>query len=172
MRPIFSVHAGEYLVASHIEKKFKGLNVWVPSKDTGIDLLVTNKTNSKTVSLQVKFSKDHLLSDSAEEVEKLMAWGWWSIKPEKLKKSTADLWVLVVMGIHSKKIQYIVVPREELFETLSRLYGSKKVWQVYLKVDKADMCRAERTTPSADKEKCNFTRWLNKWGSVSLLVEK
>ena len=27
----------------NIEKKYKQYSVWVPSKDTGIDLLVTNK---------------------------------------------------------------------------------------------------------------------------------
>ena len=43
MRPIFTVHAGEFLVGEHIEKKFPELNVWIPSKDTGVDLLVTNK---------------------------------------------------------------------------------------------------------------------------------
>ena len=60
MKPISSIHAGEYLVGTHIEENYKTFNVWLPSKDTGIDLLVTDKTNNKTVSLQVKFSKDFL----------------------------------------------------------------------------------------------------------------
>src|SRR6266581_2772997 len=60
MKPIFSIHAGEYLVGTHIEENYKNLNVWLPTKDTGIDLLVTDQTNSKNVSLQVKFSKDFL----------------------------------------------------------------------------------------------------------------
>ena len=55
MKPIFTIHAGEYLVASYIEQKFKRFNVWIPSKDTGIDLLITDSNNKKTVSLQVKF---------------------------------------------------------------------------------------------------------------------
>jgi len=29
-----SVHAGEYLTGSHVEKKFPRFNVWVPAKDT------------------------------------------------------------------------------------------------------------------------------------------
>jgi len=55
---MFTIHAGEYLIGSYIEENFKNYNVWVPSKDTGIDLLVTNSKNNKAVSLQVKYSKD------------------------------------------------------------------------------------------------------------------
>ena len=49
MKPLFTIHAGEYLVGSYIEKHFKKYNVWIPSKDTGIDLLVTNSKNNKTI---------------------------------------------------------------------------------------------------------------------------
>jgi hypothetical protein len=52
MQPMFTVHAGEYLVGSYVEDKFKNYKVWVPSKDTGIDLLVTDAKNSRAVSLQ------------------------------------------------------------------------------------------------------------------------
>jgi predicted helicase len=58
MKPLFTVHVGEYLVGEHIERTYPRWNVWVPSKDTGIDLLVTEAQNRKMVSLQVKFSKD------------------------------------------------------------------------------------------------------------------
>jgi len=58
MQQMFTIHAGEYLIGSYIEENFKNYNVWVPSKDTGIDLLVTNSKNNKAVSLQVKYSKD------------------------------------------------------------------------------------------------------------------
>ena len=52
MQPLFTIHAGEYLVGSHIEQHLRDpngdkVNVWVPSKDTGIDLLVADKTNKK-----------------------------------------------------------------------------------------------------------------------------
>ena len=48
MRPIFSIHAGEYITGDFIEHKLKDnanrkLNVWIPSKDTGVDLLITNQ---------------------------------------------------------------------------------------------------------------------------------
>jgi hypothetical protein len=31
MRPLFTVHAGEFLVGQHIESSFKDKNVWVPT---------------------------------------------------------------------------------------------------------------------------------------------
>ena len=60
MRQLFTVHAGEFVVGDHIEKHFRRVNLWVPSRDTGTDLLVTDSKNEKTVSLQIKFSRDFL----------------------------------------------------------------------------------------------------------------
>ena len=61
MTPLFTIHAGEYLVGLYIEHHYrKQLNVWIPSKDTGIDLLVSDHQNRRTASLQVKFGKDFL----------------------------------------------------------------------------------------------------------------
>ena len=59
MKPVYTIHAGEYFVGSHIEKIRSKWHVWFPSKDTGIDLLISNANNSKTVSIQVKSSKDY-----------------------------------------------------------------------------------------------------------------
>jgi hypothetical protein len=33
MKTLFTVHAGEFLVGSEIEKRITGANVWIPSKD-------------------------------------------------------------------------------------------------------------------------------------------
>jgi predicted helicase len=60
VKTLFTIHAGEYLVGEHLERKYKRVNLWLPSKDTGIDLLVTDSENEKSVSLQVKFSRDYL----------------------------------------------------------------------------------------------------------------
>ena len=60
MKTLFTIHAGEYLVGNHLEKKYKkDIKVWIPSKDIGTDLLVTDSENKKSVSLQVKFSRDY-----------------------------------------------------------------------------------------------------------------
>lgn len=79
MRPIFTIHAGEFLVADYIERNYAkdGLRVWVPSKDDGIDLLVTSKDCRHAVSVQVKFSKDF---DHNRDCD---ASGWWLINRKK-----------------------------------------------------------------------------------------
>ena len=55
MKTLFTIHAGEYLVGSEIEKLFKNYRVWIPSKDTGIDLLVTDKLKIKEKRGQTPF---------------------------------------------------------------------------------------------------------------------
>ena len=58
MKSLFTIHAGEFVTGEHIERKFRKVNVWLPSRDTGTDLLVTDAKNKTSVSLQVKFSRD------------------------------------------------------------------------------------------------------------------
>ena len=91
MKPLFTIHAGEYLVASHIEQHFRRVNVWIPSKDTGVDLLVSDFSSRRTASLQVKFSKDFLFTTMQpvfrDEDSLLRACGWWTINREKLGKA-------------------------------------------------------------------------------------
>ena len=35
--------AGEYLVGCHLKQNYKHVNVWIPSRDTGVDLLVSDR---------------------------------------------------------------------------------------------------------------------------------
>src|ERR1700721_103246 len=99
MRPLFTIHAGEYLLASYIENRWPNFNVWVPSRDTGVALLVSDRDNHWTVSLQVKFSKDYLFTHLGPEFqEPFRAFGWWAINQDKLRASRADFWVLMSHG--------------------------------------------------------------------------
>src|ERR1035438_7594469 len=92
MKPLFTVHAGEYLVGAHIERTHPRWNVWVPSKDTGIDLLVTEAKNRKAVSLQVKFSKDFTPFDRSLVVRNhLLASGWWTHDLRKIDRKSTRL---------------------------------------------------------------------------------
>jgi hypothetical protein len=93
MKPLVTIHAGEYLVGAYIEQHFKRINVWIPLRDTGIDLLVSDRRNGRSLSLQVKFSKDFLVTHMGPAFQKqLRACGWWTINREKLRTSPADYW--------------------------------------------------------------------------------
>jgi hypothetical protein len=37
VKPVFTLHAGEALTGEHISRTVRGVNTWVPAKDTGID---------------------------------------------------------------------------------------------------------------------------------------
>ena len=40
MKPLFTIHEGEFLVGDYINRKLgRKFDVWVPTKDTGVDLL-------------------------------------------------------------------------------------------------------------------------------------
>ena len=134
MRPIFTVHAGEFLVGEHIEKKFPELNVWIPSKDTGIDLLVTNKNNSsKSVSLQVKMSRDYKPMHAADEFSrKLVVGGWLTLAYDKIKHSSADFWVFILVS-HERRMapKYIIIPPSELLRKLENIHGKLKNYHFY-----------------------------------------
>ncbi len=180
MQPLFTLHAGEYLVGAHIEKKFKNANVWVPVRDTGIDLLVSDPKNRTTVSLQVKFSKDFLVTHMRPEFqERLRACGWWAINREKLAKSSADYWVFVLQGFASRSTDYVVVPRQELLARLSAIHGPGKTIQTYIWVTGDQKCWATRGLKTPDQllvangtykhRDRDLTQWLNNWEPIARL---
>jgi len=184
MKPIFSIHAGEYLAGSHIERKFRRLNLWVPAKDTGIDLLVSDRTNHKTVSLQVKYSKDflvaHMQAQAREFQEKLRACGWWTLNSDKLRRSQADYWVFVLQGFANRSVDYVVIPPMELLRRLRGIHGrQRKMWQVYIWVTKSERCWETRALSMNDRlliaadefssARRNLTKYLNAWQPVERL---
>ena len=182
MQPIFTIHAGEYLVGSYIENKFKKYNVWVPSKDTGIDLLVTNSKNSKAVSLQVKFSKDYTATHmEAVFQNKFKAWGWWTLNSDKIRKSKADLWVFVMQSFQQKTIECVVVPPKLLLQRLRKIHGRKKLIQSYILVTNKNKCWETRGLNKADKiliahntyskDIRDFTAYLNNWTSLKKVLK-
>lgn len=184
MKPIFSVHAGEYLTGSHIEKEFRHVNLWVPAKDTGIDLLVSDRANRKTVTLQVKFSKDflvaHMQRQAPEFQQKLRACGWWTLNSEKVRRSPADYWVFVLQGFANKSVDYVVIPPRELLRRLHGIHHEKpQMWQVYLWVTKTERCWATRDLTKGDRLRIaggsysnvsrDFSKYLNAWDAVERL---
>ena len=191
MQPMFTIHAGEYLVGSYIEQNLtdqngKKLNLWIPSKDTGIDLLVTDQTNRHTTSIQVKFSKDFLTTDAdkREYQDDLKACGWWKLNPEKIRESLADYWILVLPPFKYGNVEYIIIPPEELASRLGALRGTQnKALHSYLWITENSKCWETRglshskvggllpnTAPLREKgidcQSRNFSGFLNKWEAL------
>ncbi len=180
MKPLFTVHGGEYLVGSYIEQHFKRVNVWVPSRDKGADLLVSDRHNRRSLSLQVKFSKDFLVTHMGPEFQKdLRASGWWKIDRDKLRTSPADFWVLVLLGFARRTTDFVILPPKELWKRLRSIHGSQKTIQSYLAVTERERCWETRGLVHEDQlqvangtyreARRDFSKWLNKWAPVAQL---
>jgi hypothetical protein len=134
MNPLFTIHAGEFVVASKIEETYRNLKVWIPTKDDGIDLLVTNAKHTTAISLQVKLSRDYPpkhLKDVAL-LTAIRGAGRWSVEREKIAKSNADHWVFVLLGFASRTTDFIIIKPECLLEKLDRIHPKQARFQIYL----------------------------------------
>ena len=185
MKPLFTIHAGEYLVASHIEQHYKRVNVWIPSRDTGVDLLVSDSRSRRTVSLQVKFSKDFLYTMKPIFQDKdslLRACGWWTIDREKLRRSVADFWVFMLLGFNGRTKDFVLIPPEDLLQRLESIHRSpnKSKFQTYLWTTEKQ-CFETRGLPEQVRLKVahgqyedtsrDLSQWLNNWTPVQRLNE-
>ncbi|MCK4413383.1 MAG: hypothetical protein KAY32_07565 [Candidatus Eisenbacteria sp.] len=178
MRPLFTVHAAEYLVGAYVERTYPRWSVWIPSKDTGIDLLVTGARNRKAVSLQVKFSKDFHRTDGASLLQsRLLATGWWTHDPSKIRQSRADFWVFALPSLVERQTSFIILPPAELLRRFRAIHGRGKTRiHSYLQVTKTKRCWETRGLTKADRELValdrysnpdrDFTVFLNAWKQV------
>lgn len=183
MQPIFTIHAGEFLVANHIQAKFKSnLNIWIPAKDTGIDLLVTDKANKKSVSLQVKFSRNYLSPNfSAKFGGQLKSCGWWNFDEKKIEISPADYWVLVIVGVDHPSYDFVVLKPGSLLERLRTLRPTETRRQSYLWVTNTNKCWETRGLNIGQQQQVaankfkdplrNFTPCLNNWKPLERLAK-
>jgi hypothetical protein len=182
MKPIFTVHAGEYLFASRIEEKYPNLRVWIPSKDTGIDLLVTSYDCKESVSLQVKFSKDFLGRNVRKVISSgIKSGGWWTFKKDKIASSPADYWVLVLYQFQKRTDDFVIIKPSELLSIYNKLGRGYDKIQSYIWVtnSKPAMCWETRGLKKDDQEKIangsyynitrNLTTYLNNWKDIEIL---
>ena len=133
MKPIFTIHAGEYLVGNELEKQFPNWEVWIPSRDTGVDLLLRHPKSNTCKTIQVKFSKSWTETHTLEQFRKYFrTQGWWTLNRDKLEKSAADYWVLALYSFDNSKNDFLIFQKEQLvtlYKNLDR--WDKKMIQTY-----------------------------------------
>jgi hypothetical protein len=172
---MFTIHAGEYLVGLHVQQRL-GLTVWIPAKDIGIDLLVTDGENHRTVSLQAKYGKDFLPGKSATLRESLRCLSWFTLNRAKLKDSPAEFWVFVLHSFKSGP-DFVVIPKAELQQRMTKLHKNGTL-QIYLCSTGSNFCWETRglgnnvmlqiakgTYKNTDRD---FTEYLNENGWAAL----
>ncbi len=180
MKPLFTVHVGEFVAGDYIERTFRRVNVWVPAKDTGVDLLVSDRKNKKVVSLQVKFSRDFLATHMAAVFQKpLRACGWWSLSRQKIVTSPADYWAFVLVGFARRSTDFVIVKPAELLNRLDAIHGKPRTVQSYLWVTEKHRCWETRGLSRPDQlsiaqgqfknDDRDFTGYLNNWEPIKEL---
>ncbi len=181
MRTLFTIHAGEFLVGSEIGKNIDKANIWIPSKDKGIDLLVTNSNNDRLASIQVKFSRDFLVTHMDEMFQRgLLACGWWTHNLKKIQQSIADLWIFVLQAFNIDKTQYIIISPQELEHRLTLIHGVKERLHSYFWVTKDRKCWETRGLSKKDQiliankafsnRERNFSDCLNAWEKLAVKI--
>jgi hypothetical protein len=129
MQVFFTLHPGEFLVGDHVTRRLK-YDVWVPAKDTGVDLLLTPRGKSKrAIKLQVKFSRSYD-GDAAIFDTSFVARGWYSLDRAKIRRSKANFWIFVMADLR-RKVQFVVVPIANLRK---RIRGRGGKWNLYLTI--------------------------------------
>jgi len=176
MTPIFTVHAGEYLVGTHLERTFRGCRVWVPSKDSGIDLLLTSASCSRTVSLQVKYSRDYVDTSPADSaLRKITRSSFLSVQRRKLEASPARYWVIVLHSFTSKSPRFLIITPRELLRRIETHHGRQDTYRLYFCVVGEDECWDLRC-PVAEKRAAlasgtiapsrDFSGFLDDWSKI------
>ena len=163
------------MVGSYIEQHYKQVNVWIPSRDTGVDLMVSDLRGRFTVSIQVKFGKDFLPTHMASEFqEPLRVCSWFALNRSKLDASQAHFWVFVMSGFKRRSPDFVTVPTEDLRQRLRRIHGAKgRIIQCYLWVTERNRCWEARGLEGGTDDRRriaagvyknrfrDFTQWLN-----------
>lgn len=178
MKPLFTIHEGEFLVGDHINRELgHKYDVWVPTKDSGVDLLVTCKRRrGKAVALQVKFSRGFGIRE--EMARHLIATSWFTLDPVKVRKSQADLWVFVILTLKHEE-HFVVIPTRELRKRLPRGNGGK--WNLYLWVFDDGACYQVRDLGREETldvlhrgvrdPQRDFSEWLEQWKLLETLTK-
>ena len=182
MKPIYTLNAGEYFVGSFILEKYKEkeFKVWIPAKDEGIDLLVTDKNFKKSVSLQVKASKEY--KSTYPHLKNFEACGWWTIKKDKLKTSQADFWVFFIYDVKAQN-QYIIIEPHKLLHKLIKIHSNAlQTFQTYFWIAPKQKCWEGRDLGKDDINKIvsgnyrdenrDFSKYLNAWQQIENKLKK
>jgi len=85
---------------------------------------------------------------------KIKSGGWWTFKPDKIKHSSADLWVLVLYRFTQRDYDFVVIEPHELLRKYEQLGRNNEPIQTYVWVTSG--------------KKCWETRGLNKQQQIAI----
>lgn len=158
MRPIFTIHAGEFLFGERIEEKFPDADLWIPAKDKGIDFLITRPGTTRPTSVQVKMSRDYSPSAASTEFErKQIAGGWFTFSHRKIEESPAEIWSLILISRERRSKPFFINLRPTtLLNKLQAVHGKREKYDLYpwiVKGGTRNLCIEGRGLKKDDRER-------------------
>lgn len=180
MKPIFTLHAGEFVFGERVERNFRYVDLWVPTKDTGIDFLISAQGQTDIVTVQVKMSRDYRPPYASSDFEHLLeAAGWFVFTRRALENSPADIWSIVLVS-HQRKSQpiFVNIAPSELLRKLESIHGKREKYHLYPWVieggcvEGRGMNMAEKAQFAAGTFKLgerDFSQHLENWSFIEAL---
>ncbi len=176
MKPNFTVRTGTHLVGTHLERTFRSCRVWIPTKKSGIDLLLTDASCSRTVPLQVKYSRDYVDSSAADPAfQAITRSSFISVQRQKIEASPARYWVIVLQSFTSKSKRFLVITPSELLKHIEEHHGRQNTYRLYFTVVGETKCW-ELRCPIAEKRDAlasgsikpsrDFSEFLDDWSRI------
>ncbi|MEJ5312661.1 MAG: hypothetical protein WHX52_23090, partial [Anaerolineae bacterium] len=80
------------------------------------------------------------------------AGGWWTFKYDKIEKSQADLWVLVLYRFSHRDFDFVIIEPEQLLERYKKLGHTSGIIQSYVWVTENGQCWETRGLGKAEQE--------------------
>ena len=166
VRNLYSLEPGECIVAEEIMKRLKGIEVYFPIHDVGIDLLVVK--GNKHVGIQVKESRyyfGYVWKKSGHEGH-----SWHQVKRKVLESGRADFYVFLTYlpsfgGHRMNRFEnaFLVVPAEELRKRAEiKDAGRRGVYSFCFHFEGRRVWD-ERITVEIDDERGDYSEFLNAW---------
>jgi hypothetical protein len=135
---------------------------------------LTDKAHRKAASLQIKFSKDHLATGrDRNATAAIKSGGWWTFDPDKIARSIADYWVLVLGEFTGRSYDFLIIEPKELARRYKRIAPDKTRIQSYFWVTRQNECWETRNLSKEElagvcdgsyrNDIRQFTPFLNQW---------
>jgi hypothetical protein len=178
MKPFYTIDAGEFLVGRMIEAEFPGVSLWFPAKDEGDDILLFNRQAGATCTVQVKVSRDYLMTHMDVLFHPLLECSaWFTPTRDKIANSSSDYWI---MGLHSyghHRLSLLILEPAELLRRYDLIHGPVKRLQSYFSLTKGDNVFETRGLSREQQQRIfkkeaapnperDFTSFLNDWSGI------
>jgi hypothetical protein len=163
VRNLWSLQPGECIVAEELSQR--GLSVYFPVHDTGVDLLVVKGANH--IGIQVKESRYY-----SERKRKSGHTGhsWHQIHEKKLRRSKADFYVFLTYlprydahKVGSFRNLFLIVPKRDLTERITaKDPGKRRIYSFYFHFEDGRVWDERVTVPLTNKL-TDYSDYLDNW---------